>query len=305
MNPRVLLAGGSGFIGRALAPVLLTRGYEVVVLTRTRPDQHGQLRYEQWDGQTIGRWVEYLDGAEAIVNLTGRSINCRHTPQNKREIIDSRINSVRVLGDAIMRCAQRPKVFVQVSGVGIYGDRDDGWCDENTPPGNDFPAEVCKVWESAFAEIVAPQTRKVVLRLGVVLGPTGGFLQLLERLTRWFLGGKVGNGRQFISWIHLADLNRLFLWSIEQPEITGVFNAVAPNPVTNAEFMREMRRALHRPWSPPVPLFAARLGASVIGTDANLALVSQRCTPRHFVSKNFYFDFPELRAALRNIYAKQ
>lgn len=304
MKPRVILAGGSGFVGQALTPVLIARDYEVIVLTREPSSQRGEIRHEQWDGTTIGPWVRVIDGAEAIINLTGRSINCRHTPENKREIINSRGNSVRVLGDAVARCAHPPKAFVQASGVGIYGDQGDQWCDENARKGKDFAAEVCRLWEGAFAEVAAPQMRKAVLRLGVVLGPNGGFLQLLGKLTRWFLGGQVGNGRQFISWIHIADLNRMFLRGLEDADIAGVFNAVAPNPVSNAEFMREMRRALHRPWSPPVPKFTAHLGSLLLGTEASLALVSQRCTPRHFLAKDLHFDFPELRPALHNIYSK-
>jgi uncharacterized protein (TIGR01777 family) len=303
VNKRVIVAGGSGFVGNTLGPVLESRGYEVVVLTRRLSTRAGKGHYEQWDGKTVGPWSALLEGAKAVVNLTGRSINCRHTPENKSAIIDSRVSSVRVLGEAITRCSQPPNAFIQASGVGIYGDQGDHWCDEHAAHGHDFPAEVCEVWEGAVAEMPALQTRKVVLRLGVVLGPNGGFLELLSKLTRWFLGGQVGNGRQFISWIHIVDLNRMFLHAIEQAD-AGVFNATAPNPVTNAEFMREMRHVLHRPWSPPVPEFAARIGCALIGTEASLALVSQRCTPKHFLEKNFEFEFPELRPALHNIYSR-
>jgi hypothetical protein len=140
------------------------------------------------------------------------------------------------------------------------------------------------------------------LRLGVVLGRNGGFLNVLSRLTRWFLGGQIGNGRQYISWIHIADLSRMILQAIDQEQLTGVFNATAPNPLTNAEFMRELRHTLHRPWSPAVPDFAARLGSWLMGTEASLALVSQRCIPKRFLEKNFEFEFPDLREALANIY---
>jgi uncharacterized protein (TIGR01777 family) len=305
MKPRIVLAGGSGFVGSVLSPVLLARNYEVIVLTREALPRRGDIHYEQWDGRMPGPWETLVDGAEAIVNLTGHTVNCRHTPENRRKIMDSRVNSVRALGEAIARAGRPPKAFVQASGVGIYGDQGDRWCDENAPHGNDFPAEVCKLWERAFAEIAAPQTRKVVLRLGVVLGPDGGFLRLLGTLTHWFLGGQLGNGRQFISWIHLSDLNRMFLWSIERVGIAGVFNTCAPNPVPNAEFMREMRAALHRPWSPPVPKLAARVGSALMGTEASLALVSQRCAPKHFLRQGYRFDFAELRPALHNVYAKQ
>jgi len=302
MKPRIILAGGSGFIGQSLSPFLVSKNYEVVVLTRGKSDHHGSIREAHWDGKTLGEWTQFVNGALGLVNLTGRSVNTRHTPEHRREIIDSRVDSVRILGEAIRRCVQPPKIFVQLAGVGIYGDKGERICDETTAPGDDFVSEVCKKWEAAFDSVDLPNTRKALLRLGVVLGRNGGFLQVLSRLTRWFLGGQVGEGRQYISWIHMADLSRMILQAIEQEELIGVFNATAPNPVTNAELMRELRHALHRPWSPPVPEFAARIGSWLIGTEASLALVSQRCVPKRFLEKNFEFEFLNLRAALANIY---
>ena len=143
-------------------------------------------------------------------------------------------------------------------------------CDETTAPGDDFVAEVCQRWEAAFDSVDAPKTRKVLLRLGVVLGPNGGFLEVLGRLTRWFLGGQVGSGRQYISWIHIADLSRMVLAGVEIRNLPAFLTPAPPNPVQNAEFMRELRRALHRPWSPPVPEFAARIGSWLMGTEASV-----------------------------------
>lgn len=292
---RIILAGGSGFVGGALAPVLRSKGYEPLVLGRSATDLI-------WDGKSLGNWASALEGAEAVVNLTGKNINCRHTEENRREIIRSRVESVRVLGDAIARCAAPPKVFVQASGVGYYGDTGDRVVDEDAPPGHDFPAEVCRQWERAFDELELPATRKAVLRLGVVLGRDGGALPMLEKLTRWFLGGAVGSGRQFISWIHVADIVPMFVSAIEQPGFTGSYNACSPQPVTNAEFMRELRRALHRPWSPPVPAPVARAAAWLIGTNGDLALTSSRCVPRRFLEHGFDFQFPNLRDAFANLY---
>ncbi|PYK72391.1 MAG: TIGR01777 family protein [Verrucomicrobia bacterium] len=301
----MILAGGSGFIGQSLSPFLISKNYEVVVLTRGRSDHHGSIREAHWDGKTLGEWTQFVNGALGLVNLTGRSINTRHTPEHRREIIDSRVDSVRILGEAISRCAQPPKIFVQIAGVGVYGDKGERICDETTVPGDDFVSEVCKKWEAAFDFVDSPNTRRVLLRLGVVLGRNGGFLQILSKLTRWFLGGHVGNGRQYVSWIHIADLSRMILQAIEQEQLTSVFNATAPNPVTNAELMRELRRALHRPWSPPVPEFAARIGSWLMGTEASLALVSQRCVPKRFLENGFDFEFPTLRQALTNIFPDQ
>ena len=302
MKPRIVLAGGSGFIGQSLSPPLVSKNYEIVVLTRGKSNHHGRIREAHWDGKKLGEWTQFVNGALGLVNLTGRSINTRHTPEHRREIIDSRVDSVRILGEAIGRCMQPPKVFVQLAGVGIYGDKGERICDETTAPGDDFVSEVCKKWEAAFDSVDSPSTRKVLLRLGVVLGRNSGFLHVLSRLTRWLLGGQVGEGRQYVSWIHIADLSRMILQAIDQEQFTGVFNATAPNPVTNAELMRALRRALHRPWSPPVPEFAARIGSWLMGTEASLALVSQRCVPKRFLEKNFEFEFPNLREALANIY---
>ena len=299
---RIILAGGSGFVGQALAPVLLANGYEVVVLSRESAHRKDGVDYSQWDGRTLGAWASAIEGAEAIVNLTGKNINCRHNAENRREIIRSRVDSVRILGEAISHCSKPPKVFVQTSGIGYYGDTADRVVDENAPRGTDFSAEVCRQWEGAFEDLNLPSTRKVVLRLGVVLGRTGGALPMLEKLTRFFLGGAVGSGRQFISWIHVADIVQMFVAAIEQEELTGVFNATAPVPVTNSELMRELRRALHRRWSPPVPAPLARAGAWVMGTEGDLALLSYRCAPRRFVEHGFHFQFPDLRDALTHLY---
>ena len=305
MKRRIILAGGSGFIGRSISDLFLSKGYELVVLTRAPSHQEGPIRHLQWDGRTIDHWAETLEGAKAVVNLTGKNVNCRYTARNRRVILNSRVDSVRVLGQAVAGCAQPPEVFVQAGGIAIYGDAGDRWCDESAPKGEGFLADVSRAWENAFGEVRAPGMRKVLFRIGPVLGPNGGLLDPLVRLTRCFLGGYVGSGRQFFSWIHIVDFSQMFLCAIEREDIAGVFNAVAPNPVANAEFMRELRRALHRPWSPPVPGFAARVGAWVMGTDATLALTGQRCTPKHFLERNFEFEFSNLREALADIFPNQ
>jgi uncharacterized protein (TIGR01777 family) len=256
------------------------------------------MRHEHWNGVTLGDWAHLLDGAQAVVNLTGRSVNCRHTPEHKREIMDSRVNSVRVLGQAISTCTQVPEVFVQASSLAIYGDPGERWCDEDAPHADGFSEEVCKRWEDAFEEVTAAGMRKVVLRIGIALDADQGALPVLERLTRWFLGGRVSHGRQYISWIHISDLVRMFVDAIERPDIAGVLNATGPNPVTNAQFMRELRQTLNRPWSPPVPALATRIGAALMGTEASLALTGRRCRPARFLENGFHFEFPDLRRAL-------
>jgi uncharacterized protein (TIGR01777 family) len=297
---RIVLAGGSGFIGRALAESLVARGYEVVVLTRS-PQKGSGFREIEWDGAHVGEWIQNLNGAEAVVNLCGRNVNCLHTSENLREILASRVNSVRAIAYSFPHIKTPPRVWVQAGAVGYYGDTKDHLCDESSPAGHDALAGICKLWEGAFNSAEAPKMRKVLLRIGFVLGRDGGALPVLAKLTKWFLGGTVGNGKQFISWIHLADLTRMFVASIERENLSGTFNAVGLNPETNRFFMRELRRELHKPWSPPVPEFAVRLGARWMGSEPSLALSSQCCAPIKFLEAGFEYQFPRLREALHDL----
>ena len=297
---RIVLAGGSGFIGQSLAKALLARGYEVVVLTRS-PGKNTGFREIEWDGAHLGEWIHFLNGAEAVVNLTGRNVNCPHTPENLKEILESRVNSVRIIALAFAHVKTPPRVWVQAGAVGFYGDTKDNLCDENSPAGKDALAGVCKLWEDAFNSAETPKTRKVLLRIGFVLGKNGGALPILSKLTKWFLGGRAGNGRQFISWIHLADLTKMFVEAIERENLSGTFNAVGLNPEMNRFFMRELRRALHRPWSPPVPELAVRLGARWMESEPSLALSSQCCAPIRFLEAGFEYQFSKLRPALENL----
>ena len=234
-----------------------------------------------------------------------------------REIIASRVNSVNAIAAALGKVEKPPRVWVQASATGFYGDTGDITCDESASAGNNTLAEICRQWEAAFrgGDASSPRgelskagcdegvsaTRKVALRIGFVLGRDGGALPVLSKLTKCFLGGAVGNGRQYINWIHLADLVRMFVAAIENEKLSGVFNAVAPNAVTNAEFMRELRRKLDRPWSPPAPVFAVKIGSRLMGSEASLALVSQRCAPKKFLEAGFPFQFAELATALNDL----
>lgn len=297
---RIVLAGGSGFIGRALAKALLVRGYQVVVLTRAPREDSGFFEVE-WDGAHVGEWIQHLNGAEAVVNLAGRNINCPHTQENIDEILQSRLQSVRAISLALSHIKKQPRVWVQAGAVGYYGDSGDRLCDEDSPAGHDTLAGVCQLWENAFNAVNAPKTRKVLLRIGFVLGRDGGALPVLSKFARKFLGGRAGNGRQFISWIHIADLARMFVECIERGDLSGTFNAVGLNPEMNRFFMRELRHALRRPWSPPVPKFAVRLGARLMKSEPSLALTSQCCAPIRFIEAGFEYQYPKLRQALEDI----
>jgi hypothetical protein len=297
---RIVLAGGSGFVGQALAGRLLADGYEVIVLSR-RAAKNARGTFVPWDGSMLGEWAKSLEDSLAVVNLTGKNINCRPTQSNRREIVRSRVASVQAVGEAIRRCRRPPRVFVQTTAVGIYGDGGDKVCDESTPPGQGLLGETCQQWEKAFAESPTPGVRRVMLRLGVVLGREGGAFPSLAALTRLFLGGAVGRGRQYISWLHIADAVRIYRETIDREEFQGTYVATSPQPATNAQFMRELRAALHRPWSPPVPALAVRLGGWLAGINAELALTGQRCAPRRLMAQGFAYEFAELRRALKEL----
>jgi hypothetical protein len=298
---RLVIAGGAGFIGRALSREFSARGFDVVVLTRSPRQRTDEVAEVEWDGARPGAWSAVLDGAEAVINLTGKNINCPHTPENLRDITASRVNSVNAIVAAIDRAASVPRVWVQAGAVGFHGDTGGAICDENAPGGTGALAGICRQWEAAFATAQVPRTRKIVLRIGTVLGRDGGALPVLSKMTRWFLGGAAGSGRQYISWVHLSDLTAMFVAAVTDDRLSGIFNAVAPNAVTNAEFMRALRRVLHRPWSPPSPAWAVKLGARLMGSEGSLALVSQRCVPARFLAAGFQFRFADVEGALKDL----
>lgn len=298
----MVIAGGRGFLGRSLTLAAVARGYEVTVLSRDDRAGVPGARVVRWDGRTRGAWVSELEGAAAVVNLAGRNVNCRYTKAALREIDGSRIDSVRAIGDAIHGCKRPPPVWIQAATLAIYGDAGDRWCDEEVPAGEGVPVQTAGKWEAAFAQSPTPLTRRILLRISFALGRGGGALGTLAALTRCFLGGAAGGGRQFISWIHLTDLNRAFLRAIEDETMEGVYNATSPEPVTNAVFMSELRRALGRPWSPPVPAWLVRLGCRLLRTEPVLALTGRRGDPRRLEEAGFTFRFPTLSEALREVY---
>lgn len=299
MNKNLIIAGGTGFIGQIFEDYANSRGYQCIVLTR-KPIRDNEI---YWDGSSVGEWAGYLEDAEAIINLTGRSINCVHNEPNRHSIVESRVQSVTAIADAIDQCEHPPKVWIQSNAVGYFGNTAE-ICDEEAPAGDGFMADVCGVWESWF-ENQPVDTRKCCLRFGIVLGVGGGALAPLRKLTRLFLGGSAGSGNQWMSWIHEEDACRMILAMIEDESMTGSFNAVAPNPITNRDFMGHMRQCLGRPWSPPAPAFAVKLGARfILRTDSGLALDGQRCIPKRLMDNGFEFRFPELKSALEDVFSR-
>lgn len=297
----IVLAGGSGFLGQALFKFFAARGYSPVVLTRST---HTRPGFKTWDGQNVGPWVETLEGATAIINLTGKSVDCRNTKANRQEIIRSRVDSITALADAWRRCQSPPKIWIQASSLAIYGDPGDQICTEDSPPGKGFGVEVCKRWEAALHDQDLDSIRRVVQRIGFVLAKDKGALRKLAPLTRLFLGGTVGHGRQYISWLHIEDLCRMFAMALDDDRMNGPYNATGTNPVTNAEFMAALRRALGRPWSPPAPAILVRLGAFILGTDPLLALTGRRCMPQRLLDHGFEFLITDLDLCLQSLYSR-
>jgi uncharacterized protein (TIGR01777 family) len=302
---RIVIAGGTGFLGLNLASHLKTSGYEVVLLSRGRTGNTDVASHAVWDGRTVGDWVSQLEGATALVNLAGRTVDCVKTPDHCDEILRSRVESTRVLGLAMRRLDAPPPVWVQMSTAHIYGDPPDVWCDENSSFGYGLAPFVGRAWEQEFADAALPGMRSVVLRTSFVLGRNGGALPRLTRLVRWRLGGKVGNGRQGISWIHEQDMNRLFQHAIESSNMTGAYIATAPNPVSNAQFMCELRRALGVTIGLPTPAFVVRFGAPlVMHTDPDLPLYGRYCYSRRLSEDGFTFLYSDVSSALRALYKR-
>ncbi len=301
MAKKVILAGGRGLLGRALAQKLIQLGAEVIVLSRTPAEEMGG-REVFWNGESGGAWAAVLEGADALVNFSGRSINCVFTLENSQEILSSRLNAVRALGRAVAKCKQPPAVWVQCSATGYYGGTGLGLCDEDSPPGHDFLAQVCRQWEDAFKALELEQTRRVVLRLGVVLSQQGGAYPPLARLTRRFLGGAAGSGQQGFPWVHVDDVVEAFVQAIQRSDMAGAYNVCAPEPTTNGEFMRTLRQLLGRPWVPPAPAFAVKLIARhLLEIDPQLILQGRGCAPSRLLVQEFPFRFPYLASALRDL----
>ncbi len=300
---RIVIAGGTGFLGDNLARHLVGVGCEVVVISRHPAAESGRWHHAQWDGRTLGDWVRHLDGASALVNLAGRTVDCVKTPDHCDEILRSRVESTEVLGRALQKVRTLPRVWVQMATAHRYGDPPDVVCDEDSAFGYGLAPFVGAAWEDAFTRAVPSQMRRVILRTSFVLGRDGGALPRLTKLARWGLGGKVGHGRQGISWIHEEDMNRLFARAIADDEMNGSYLATAPNPVSNSVFMRELRRALGIPFGLPAATWMVRLGAPLIlGTDPELALYGRYCVSRRLRDEGFEFVFPDLGPALRDLY---
>ncbi|MEO6503834.1 MAG: TIGR01777 family oxidoreductase [Jatrophihabitantaceae bacterium] len=294
---KVVIAGGTGALGRRLADDLAARGHEIVILTRSPGS--GSHRQVVWDGRSVGGWAAELPGS-ALVNLAGELVDRRPTQAGVELLTSSRVEPTLALAAAAAALDDRLPVWIQASTLAIHGDSGEDLLDEDSPPADGPPqmAGVARAWEAAAEGVNAVRT--VVLRAGIVLDRDTPALDRLVGLTRWGLGGRISSGRQWVSWAHIEDWLAIVRWVLEGTA-AGVLVASSPHPVRNAELMAALRRATHRPPAPPTPAFAVRLGALVLRSDPALALTGRRAIPRRLLAEGFAFSHPHLDEALRNL----
>lgn len=306
---KIIIPGGFGHLGTLLTRAFRAKGHDVLVLTRDR-NQPGVL----WDGKNVGPWATLFDGADAVINLAGRSVDCRYTERNREEIVRSRIDSTRVVGEAIAACTNPPRVWLQASTATIYAHRFEGDNDEyngviggdepDAPEAWRFSINVAKLWEQAFDHAVTPATRKVKMRTAMVMtGAKGSAFDVMRRHAR--LGvGRYGDGKQYVSWIHERDFVRAIEWLIARENVEGVVNIAAPYPLPNAEFLDAIRREERMPWSMPLPKWMIEAGTFLLRTESELVLKSRRVVPRRLRELGFPFEFPRWPAAARDLCAR-
>lgn len=309
---KVVIPGGTGHLGRVLSRVLAARGDEVVVLTRREAGPEPSVRYVRWDGRSAGPWTGEIDGCDVVLNLAGRSVNCRYTKENLREMWNSRIDSARVVGGAIERAARPPGVWLQMSTATIYAHRHDAPNDETTgilggdepgvPPYWAYSVDIARAWEREQERADTPRTRKVALRTAMVMSPEpGGAFEMLLRLTRLGLGGPVAGGAQYMSWIHEDDLVRAIDFLIARDEVSGPVNLAAPEPLPYREFLRALRAAAGVPFGLPATRWMAGIGAFVLRSDPELLLKSRRVVPGRLLEAGFAFEYPAWPAAAEDL----
>jgi hypothetical protein len=306
---KIVIPGGTGQVGNVLARAFLAQGHEVVVLSR---GSEGVARTVRWDGRTVGAWASELDGADAVINLAGRSVNCRYTPENLREMKHSRVDSTRAVGQAIAQARRPPRVWLQMSTATLYAHRFDAPNDESTGQigGNEPDApgywrlsiDIAKAWEETQQQANTPGTRKVALRTSMVMSPDReGVFDVLLRLVRMRLGGPAAGGRQFMSWIHDQDFVRAIQFLLEREDLEGPINLAAPHPLPQREFMAELRAVWGAKLGLPAAKWMLEVGAFFLRTDTELLLKSRRVVPGRLLEAGFVFNFPEWRLAARDL----
>ncbi|OMP81218.1 TIGR01777 family oxidoreductase [[Flexibacter] sp. ATCC 35208] len=301
-NKKIIIAGGTGFIGTGLTHYF-GHDNDIIILTRHPLPDHDRVTYAAWDGKSLGNWVHHFENADLLINLTGKSVNCRYTPENKQAIFDSRTNATDVIAAAFRSIPNPPKVWINAASATIYRHAEDHPMDEfNGEIENDFSVQVCKKWEAGFNEATVPAgVRKAVLRIAVTIGAEGGVIFPYLNLVKFGLGGYQGSGQQRFSWVHLTDVARMMEWIYENPTLEGTFNCCAPHPTTNREFMRTLRKAAGHLFGLPAPTWMLKIGACLIGTETELLLKSRWVLPTRATQAGFTFQYPHLKPAMENI----
>ena len=301
----IVIAGGSGFLGQNAARHLESCGCRVTILARGNAQRGSVGTFLQWDGRSIDDWAEHLKDAHAIVNLAGRSVDCIKTPDHCDQILRSRVESTRVLGKACRRLDLAPDVWVQMSTAHIYGDPPKEVCDETSAFGYGLAPDVGRAWEHAFDQACPDGTRRVILRTSFVVDKQGGAMDRLGLLARLGLGGRVGSGKQGFSWIHARDMNRIIERAVMDKSMEGAYIASAPKPVSQAVFMRSLRKAMRMPIGLPAPAFMVRLGAPlVLRTDPELAIYGRYVVPRRLLDQGFEFEFQTIDEAFASLFSR-
>ncbi|HWB27056.1 MAG TPA: TIGR01777 family oxidoreductase [Chitinophagaceae bacterium] len=314
-NKKIIIAGGSGFIGNALTEyfggnneiVILTRGIKHAANNNfgtVKLQTKSRARFVQWNSKDAGEWCKEIDGADIVINLTGKSVNCRYTVKNKQEIFDSRTNATKAIGEAIRNAVVPPKLWVNAASATIYRHATDRPQDEYTGDiENDFSVQVCKLWEKTFFEQRTPFTRKVALRMAVTLGDGGVIIPYLN-LCKFGLGGHQGSGKQMFSWVHAEDICRAVEFFFENTHLEGVYNVCSPNPVINRAFMQTLRKVTGHVFGLPAFKWMLKIGAAIIGTETELLLKSRWVVPTKLTEEGFTFKYPQLEGAFSAIVSK-
>lgn len=299
----ITIAGGNGFIGRHLCRYFQKLGFQVLILSR-QPSSEGAHKTARWNGKTLGEWVFNLNGARALINLAGKRIDCALTAENRKEILQSRLDAINILHLAIKQCANPPRVFIQAGAMGYFGDTQEKIIKENDPPGDDFFSRVASTYENEFTTAPAPlNTRKVVLRIPFALSKDGGVLPRFENLVNKYLGGAQGAGDQLICWGHILDIARCFHWAIENEKVSGVYNLCSPNPTQNRHFMKTLRVVLGRRFGLPLPAWIIKLGFHYfLKTDPLLLLGGRNASSERLKKEGFTFLHPHIKETLEDIY---
>lgn len=294
---KVLIAGGSGFMGSALTKLLRSAGYVVSILTRKKPNNQDEI---YWDGKTVDTWSDHLDGMDVVINLTGYGLeHWPWTKSQKQRFVDSRVIPGAALVSAIRKSQQRPAVFLQISGINYYGTHGDSIADELTPPADDFLAHLTVKWEAATQPVEELGVRRVVARSAVVLDSRGGLFPLMALPVRLFIGGPLGGGKQAVPWIHLADQIGALRFLLEDADANGVYNLISPSQTSNIEFMSAIAKTLHRPYWFPTPVFLLKI---ILGEMSTLVLEGRYSQPKRLLESGYHFRYPTIERALGDLF---